>query len=72
MIENFLKLDDKVAFEKFKAANAKGKKMIPFKSVKNIKGTIDCGFDPKMNGFLQRSQRLLNQTQPQIKLYLMS
>lgn len=55
VLENFLKVEDKVGFEKFKANYPKSKKMIPFKNIKNSKGNITLSFDPKANIFLQRS-----------------
>ncbi len=67
VVENFLKLDDKVAFEKFKAGYVKNQKIVPFKNVKNSKGHITLGFDPKMNNFLFKTQRHFSQVQPEMK-----
>jgi hypothetical protein len=60
-------LDDKVAFEKFKAGYVKTSKIVPFKNVRTTDGHITLGFDPKTNNFLCRTQKHLTQVQPSIK-----
>lgn len=67
VVENFLKLDDKVAFEKLKAGYVKTQKIVPFKTVKNSKGNVSLKFDTKTNNFLFRAQRHFSQMQPSIK-----
>lgn len=69
-VQNFLKLDDKVAFEKFKATYVKTQKIVPFKNVKTTTGQLTLGFDPKTNNFLHRTQKHITQVQPAVKKYL--
>jgi hypothetical protein len=65
-------LDDKVAFEKFKAACVKNSKIVPFKNVRTTEGHLTLGFDPKTNNLLYRTQKHLSQVQPSIKKYFPS
>jgi hypothetical protein len=66
-VENFLKLGDKVAFEKFKASYVKNQKIVPFKNVRNTAAHLTLGFDPKTNNFLYRTQKHISQVQPAVK-----
>ena len=70
-VEGFLKLDDKVAFEKFKAGYVKNQKIPAFKTVKNSKGNLTLKFDPKANNFLFKTQKHFTQIQPSIKEYIL-
>mgnify|MGYP003420369427 len=58
-----------MAFEKFKAGYVKNQKLVAFKNIKNSKGHITLGFDPKMNNFLFKTQRHFSQVQPEMKSY---
>lgn len=69
VVENFLKLDDKVAFEKFKAAYVKNQKIMAFKNVRTTEGDLTLGFDPKTNNFLYKTQKHITQAQPAVKKY---
>jgi hypothetical protein len=43
--------------------------MIAFKSVKNIKGTLVCAADQKINSFLSGAKRHFENVQPLVKRY---
>lgn len=67
MVENFLRLTDKASFEKFKANYKPTGKVIPFKKVCNLKGSVVVASDKKTNNFLTRSQKYFEQVQPLVK-----
>lgn len=53
-------------FEKFKSDH-KRNATVPISQVKNIKGHLNAGIDPKINHFLVKTQRNLMETQPLMK-----
>ena len=67
MLENFLKFDDRVTFEKFKSNFRKSNTLIPLRKVKNIKGKLTLGIDPKINDFLVKTQKYFTEAQPEVK-----
>lgn len=66
ILENFLKFEDVVKFERFKSEH-KRSESIPLSKVKNTRGKINVAIDSKINSFLIKSQRHLVETQPMIK-----
>ena len=52
VLEQFIAIQDKLSFEKFKANYKPTGKMIPFKSVRNTKGSLVSAADQKTNSFL--------------------
>jgi hypothetical protein len=41
--------------------------MIPLKNIKNTKGKLTLGFDPKINMFLVKAQNHFLYSQPEVK-----
>ena len=67
VLQNFLKLDDKAAFQKFKANYKPNGKLIPLKTIKNLKGNLNLTLNPKINNFNAAAERHFGQVQPVIK-----
>ena len=57
VLQNFLKLDDKAAFQKFKANYKPNGKFIPLKTIKNLKGNLNLTLNPKINNFNAAAER---------------
>ena len=67
IVEQFIMIQDKPSFEKFKANCKPTGKMIPFKSVQNSKGNLVSAADLKINNFLVGAQKHIEQVQPMVK-----
>ena len=66
VLENFLKFDDPVAFEKFKS-DFKRTSYVPLSKVQNTRGNLNAVIEPKINHFLVKTQKHLMETQPLLK-----
>ena len=66
ILENFLKFNDSVMFEKFKSDHKKSSPT-PLHQVKNTRGKLNVAIDPKINYFLVKTQKHLMETQPLVK-----
>lgn len=66
ILENFLKFNDSVMFEKFKSDHKKSGPT-PLNQVKNTRGKLNVAIDSKINYFLVKTQKHLMETQPLVK-----
>jgi len=52
-----LKLDDKASFEKFKSNFKANGKLLPLKTIKNLKGSLNLSLNPKTNAFNNAAEK---------------
>ena len=68
IVENFLKFDDIVIFEKFKS-DFRNLDKAPLDKHRNTKGQLSAAIDPKINKFQRKAQKYFNEAVPDIKRY---
>ena len=67
VVESFLQLEDKVAWEKYKSTYGKINSILPIKNIQTGGGVIDVELVPKHTAFTNGAERLFTDIQPSVK-----
>ena len=67
LLESFLQIADKVAWEKYKSNFPKIDGILPIKHIKHGRGVLEVGLDSKQTAFINGTERLLKDIQPSVK-----